>query len=97
MTELISFIDALVRSFFWFGGIVFWLGAVIFMKSKLVDKSNIFNFIRSFAMMCKHASELVSTYYLTPQQIEVLGGTVKKAFPYIQYDEFSDLMDSRKP
>ncbi len=70
---------------------------MIFMRAKNVDRSNLFNFLRSFAFMCKHASELISAYYLTSNQIAVLGGSVKKAFPYLEYDEFSDLMDSRKP
>jgi len=97
MTELIAFFVDLVRAFFWFGGIAFWIGAAIFMKSKNVDKSNLFNFLRSFAFMCKHADELVSTYYLNANQIAVLRGAVKQAFPYVEYDEFSELMDSRRP
>ena len=85
----------LIRAFFWFGGIVFWMGALIFMRSKYVDHSNLFNFLRSYAFMCKHAKDLVFAYYLTPAQVRMLYGQIKKAFPYIQYDEFSEIVNSR--
>jgi len=91
-----DFIGDLIRSFFWFGGLIFWLGAAIFMQAKNVDKSNLFNFLRSFAFMCKHADELTSTYYLTDNQVSVLGDTVKAAFPYIELDEFSEIVKSRR-
>ena len=92
---MMDFIGDLFGAFFWFGGIVFWLGALIFMRSKNVDHSNFFNFLRSFAFMCKHASELCYAYYLTSYQIQALSGQVKRAFPYIEDDEFSEVVDSR--
>ena len=78
-----------VRSFFWFGGIIFWLGCFIFMRSG-ADTSNVLNFIRVFAHVCKHSGELLRAYYVSAQG--VIG---KPIFPYVKKDEFSEIVDTR--
>ncbi len=84
-----DFLLDLVRSFFWFGGIVFWLGCFIFMRSG-ADTSNLLNFFRVFAHLCKHSGELIRAYY-----VSIEGVVGKAVFPYVKSDEFSEVVKTR--
>ena len=71
-------------------GVAFIIGGVQFMKSPETDDSNLFNYLRVFGHIAKHPGDLGRLYYISKE-----GEIGKRAFPYIDKDEYSEVVRTR--